>query len=128
MRTPSSSLRYTDFLIKATVVNLTVKTNKSWLVIFTHVVCMFLSRLMWAAQLKAPLLTQCVLSSHGTLVPRGTSWFHCVQVDHSPPRFAPQSFTLPVSISLALLRAGEGRSFSLANSASVGKDYNGLNT
>lgn len=81
--------------------------------------CLF--RLMWAAHLRAPLPTQCVLSSHGTLVPRGIFWCPCVLVHPSPPHYAPQSSTLPASISLVQLRAGGGKSFTLASFASVGK-------
>lgn len=76
---------------------------------------------MWAAQLRAPPPTQCVLSSQGTLVPRGTFWCPCVPVRPSPPHCAPQSSTLPASISLVQLRAGGGKLFTLASFASVGK-------
>lgn len=82
-----------------------------------------LHRLMWAAQLKAPLLTQCALNFLGTSGPRGTFWYLCVPVDLSLPRFAPQNFTLLAFISLVLLRAGGGRSFTLASFASVGKHH-----
>ncbi len=77
---------------------------------------------MWAAQLIAPPPTQCVLSSHGTLAPRGTFWYPCVPVHPSPPHCAPQSSTLPASISLVQLRAGGGKSFTSANFASAGED------
>lgn len=78
---------------------------------------------MWAAQLIAPPPTQCVLSSHETLVPRGTFWCPCVPVHPSPPHCAPQSSTLPASISLVQLRAGGEKSFILASFASAGKDW-----
>lgn len=78
---------------------------------------------MWAAQLRAPPPTQCVSSSHGTLVPRGICWCPCVPVRPSPPHCAPQNSTLPVSISLVQLRAGGGKSFTLASFASVGKNW-----
>lgn len=78
---------------------------------------------MWAAQLRAPLHTQCASSSHGTLAPRGTFWCLSVPVGHSPHRCAPQSSTLQASISLVQLRAGGGRSFTLASFVSVGKDW-----
>lgn len=80
------------------------------------------SRLMWVAQPKAPLPIQCVSSSHGTLVPRGTSWCLFVPEAPSPPHCAPPNFTLRASISLAQHTAGEGRSFTLENFISVGKD------
>lgn len=76
---------------------------------------------MWAVQLKVPLPTRCVLSSHGTLVPRGTFWCPCVPVGPNPPHYAPQSSTLPVFISLVQLRAGGGRSSTLASCVSAGK-------
>lgn len=98
------------------------KINKSALVILRmSYIFIYVSRLMWAAQLRAPLPTQYVLSSHGTLVPRGTFWCPCVQVGPNPPHYAPQSSTLPVSTSLVQLRAGEGRSSTLASCVSAGK-------
>ena len=98
--------------------------NQFVIPIFLVYIC--LCRSMWAAQLKALLLTRCVLSFHETLVPRGTFWSPCALVDLNPPHFAPQSFTLLAFISLVLVRAGGGRSFTLASFASVGKDYKRL--
>lgn len=80
---------------------------------------------MWAAQLRAPLPTQSVLSSQGTLGPLGIFWCPCVPVRPSPLRCAPQSSTLPVSTSLVQLRAGGGKLFTLESFASVGKFTSG---
>lgn len=76
---------------------------------------------MWAVHLRAPPPTRYVLSSQGTLVPHGTFWCPCVRVHPSPLHYAPQSYTLLVSISLVQLRAGGGKLSTLASFASVGK-------
>lgn len=84
-----------------------------------YAVCV--SRLMWAAQLRAPLPTRCVLSSQETLVPHGTFLYLCVLVGPNPRHCAPRSSTLQASISLVQLRAGGGKLFTSANFVSVGK-------
>lgn len=78
---------------------------------------------MWAAPLRAPPPTQYVSSSPGTLVRRGTFWSPCVPARPSLLPCAPQSSTLPASISLAPLRAGGGKLFTLGSFASVGKSW-----
>lgn len=98
------------------------KINKSVLVTLLIVyIYLCVSRLMWVAQVRAPLPIQYVSSSHGTLVPRGTFWYPCVPVGPNPPHYAPQSSTLPVSTSPVQLRAGEERSSTLASCVSAGK-------
>lgn len=78
---------------------------------------------MWAAPLRAPPPTQYVSSSRGTLVRRGTFWYPCAPVHPSLLPCAPQSSTLPASISQAPLRAGGGKLFTLGSFASVGKPW-----
>lgn len=96
-------------------------TKTSFNRIFLAYICVLSS--MWAAQLKAPLPTRCDSSFPGTSVPHGTFWYPCVLAVLSPHRFAPQSFTLPASISLVPHRAGGGRLFTLESFACVGKDH-----
>lgn len=89
----------------------------------THCFCWWLcaSRLTWAAQLRAHPIFRCVSSSRGTSVPPGICWCPCVLVRLSRLHCAQPSCTQPASISPEQLRAGGGKSFTLASFAFVGE-------
>lgn len=78
---------------------------------------------MWAAQPRAPLPTRYVSSSPETSVPPGTCWSPCALEPRSLRPCALRSSTQPASTSLARLRVGGGRSFTLANCGSAGESW-----
>lgn len=82
-----------------------------------------LLRSTWAARPRAPPPTRCVSSSPGTSAPPGTCWSPCAPERRSHRPCAPQSSTRPASTSLARLRVGGGKSFTLENCGSAGESW-----